>query len=136
MSVEMDVTYEGDLHCTLTHAPSRATFVTDAPLDNRGRGEAFSPTDLLGASLGSCMLTTMAIVARDRGWDMDGATAHVVKEMGAVPRRHIAKLTATITLPATLDERARKVLEQTAHTCPVHTSIGSMTTIELNFRYA
>ena len=135
MGVTMDVVYEGDLHCRLTHGPSGEHIETDAPLDNRGKGEAFSPTDLLGASIGSCMLTTMAIVASDRGWTMDGATAHVVKEMGSVPRRHIAKLTVAITLPKSLDERARVVLERTAHTCPVHTSLGELTKVDLTFKY-
>jgi len=135
MAVRMDVVYEGNLHCTLTHAPSGSRIVTDAPTDNRGKGEAFSPTDLLGASLGSCMLTTMAIVAQDRGWNMDGATASVVKEMGSVPRRHVAKLTVGITLPKSLDEHARTVLERTAHTCPTHTSLGELTKVDLSFRY-
>jgi len=136
MAVTMDVVYEGDLHCTITHGPSGSLLVTDAPVDNRGKGEAFSPTDLAGASLGSCMLTTMGIVARDRGWAMEGATARVTKEMGSTPRRHIAKLTVEITLPASLDAHAREVLERTAHTCPVHTSLGDPTKVELSFAYA
>ena len=134
-TVTVDVLYEGDLECTLTHGPSGDVMKTDAPVDNRGRGLHFSPTDLVGASMGSCMLTVMGIVARDRGWDMKGATARVVKEMGAEPRRHIAKLTVDITLPAALDEKARTVLERTAHTCPVHASLGEMTKVNLNFHY-
>lgn len=135
MAVTMDVTYEGELHCTITHGPSGSRIVTDAPVDNRGKGAAFSPTDLTGASLGSCMLTTMGIVALDRGWEMTGATARVTKEMGSIPRRHIAKLTVAITLPKALDPRAREVLERTARTCPVHTSLGELTAIELSFAY-
>jgi putative redox protein len=135
MAVTMEVVYEGGLHCAITHGPSGSRIVTDAPVDNRGKGEAFSPTDLSGASLGSCMLTTMGIVAQDRGWDMTGATARVTKEMGATPRRHIATLTVAITLPKALDAKARTVLERTAQTCPVHTSLGDLTAIELSFRY-
>lgn len=134
-TVTVDVLYEGDLECTLTHGPSADVMKTDAPLDNRGRGLHFSPTDLVGAGMGSCMLTVMGIVARDRGWDMKGATARVVKEMGAEPRRHIAKLDVAITLPAALDEKARQVLERTAYTCPVHASLGELTKVNLTFHY-
>lgn len=135
MSVTVEVVYDGDLECTLTHGPSKDTMRTDAPVDNRGRGVHFSPTDLVGAAMGSCTLTVMGIVARDRGWDMKGATARVVKDMGADPRRHIAKLTVDITLPATLDDKARTILERTAHTCPVQASMGALTEIVLTFHY-
>jgi putative redox protein len=135
MAVTLDVVYDGDLECTLTHGPSGDRMRTDAPVDNRGKGAHFSPTDLVGAAMGSCTLTVMGIVARDRGWDMTGATAKVIKEMGAEPRRHIAKLTVAITLPASLDEKARTILERTAETCPVQASMGPLTRIELSFRY-
>ena len=135
MAVTLDVVYEGELECALTHGPSGDRMRTDAPVDNRGRGAHFSPTDLVGAAMGSCMLTVMGIAARDRGWDMKGATARVVKEMGTEPRRHIAKLSVDITLPAALDEMARKVLERTAHTCPVHASLGPLTQVVLGFHY-
>jgi len=136
MAVTVDVTYQGDLECVLTHGPSGDTMRTDAPVDNRGRGARFSPTDLVGASIGSCMLTVMGIVARDRGWNMDGATAKVVKEMGAEPRRHIAKLTVDITLPVALEATARATLERTAHTCPVCASLGPLTQVDVTFHYA
>jgi putative redox protein len=135
MSVTVDVVYDGNLECTLTHGPSGDRMTTDAPVDNRGRGIRFSPTDLVGAAMGSCMLTVMGIVARDRGYDMDGATARIVKDMGAEPRRHIAKLTVDITLPAALDVKARTILERTALTCPVHASLGPLTQVVLNFHY-
>jgi putative redox protein len=135
MGVTVDVVYEGDLECTLTHGPSGDRMKTDAPVDNRGRGRQFSPTDLVGAAMGSCMLTVMGITARDRGWDMKGATAKVFKEMGQQPRRHIANLTVDITLPAALDEQARTVLERTAMTCPVHASLGPLTHVAVNFKY-
>ena len=135
MAVTLDVVYEGDLECTLTHGPSGDRMKTDAPVDNRGRGAHFSPTDLVGAAMGSCMLTVMGIVARDRGWDMKGATAKVVKEMGSEPRRHIAKLIVAITLPMALDHKARTILERTAHTCPVQASLGELTQVVLTFQY-
>jgi len=135
MPVPIDLAYEGDLHCSLTHGPSGTEITTDAPRDNRGKGAAFSPTDLVGAALGSCMLTTMGIVARDRGWNIDGATAHVEKEMGSTPRRHIAKLTMALTMSKGLDATAREVLEETARTCPVASSIGNTIELDLSFRY-
>jgi putative redox protein len=135
MAVTLDVVYEGDLECTLTHGPSGDRMKTDAPADNRGRGAHFSPTDLVGAAMGSCMLTVMGIAARDRGWDMKGATARVAKEMGMQPRRHIARLTVDIALPAALDQNARQVLERIALTCPVHASLGSLTEVVVNFKY-
>jgi putative redox protein len=135
MAVTIDMTYEGDLECTLVHGPSGDIMKTDAPVDNQGRGAHFSPTDLLGASLGSCILTTMGIKARDHGWDMKGATCVVSKDMGAVPRRHISKLTVEITMPKALDQKARTILERVGDACPVTASLGPMTKIEMTFRY-
>ena len=135
MTVRVDITYDGDLHCTATHGPSGDRMPTDAPVDNRGRGEHFSPTDLVGAAMGTCMLTIMGIAARDRGIDMTGASASVLKDMGAVPRRHIAKLTVRIFLPERLDERERAVLEAAARGCPVHASLGPLTEVDLSFVY-
>jgi uncharacterized OsmC-like protein len=108
---------------------------TDAPIDNRGRGAHFSPTDLVGAALGSCILTVMGIKARDSGWDMKGATAIVTKEMGAEPVRHISRLIVDITMPASLDAKARTILERCGHHCPVETSLGDLTKVEISFRY-
>lgn len=135
MAVQVDVVYEGDLHCVATHGPSRDTIPTDAPLDNRGQGRHFSPTDLVGAAMGTCMLTIMGIAARDRGIDIEGARAQVLKEMSEVPRRHIARLTVRITLPARLDARERAVMEAAARGCPVHASLGPDTEVDLGFLY-
>ena len=135
MAVRVSVEYEGDLHCSALHEPSGKTLRTDAPLDNRGRGELFSPTDLVGASIGTCMLTIMGIAAQDRGIDIRGARAEVIKEMSEVPRRHISRLTVRITLPATLDERQRRVLEAGARGCPVCASLGADTELDLGFVY-
>ena len=135
MTVRVEVVYEGDLHCVATHGPSGDTITTDAPVDNRGKGEHFSPTDLVGTAMGTCMLTIMGIAARDRGIDMTGARAEVLKEMGAVPRRHIARLTVRIFLPERLESRERAVLEAAARGCPVHASLGALTEVDLSFVY-
>jgi len=123
MGVRMAVTYQGDLHCDAVHEASGARIATDAPKDNEGRGEAFSPTDLVGAALGSCMLTVMGIVARRHGWEMNGARAEVEKEMVAAPTRRIARLGVRIEMPAGIPQSARPVLERAAWTCPVHESL-------------
>ncbi len=134
MAVRIDVVYEGDLQCTVTH-PSGDRIVTDAPLDNEGQGRHFSPTDLSAASIGSCMLTVMGIVARRHGLDIAGSLAVVDKVMGATPRRHIARLVVRITLPSRLAEAERKLLEDTARACPVTASLGASTEIDLGFEY-
>ena len=135
MAVRVDVRYEGQLRCVAQHGPSGARFETDAPTDNQGRGESFSPTDLVGTALGSCMLTIMGIAARERGWAIEGASVEVTKNMGAEPRRHIAGLDAVVRLPESLDERARTVLEQAAVTCPVHVSIEGSIPLDVRFTY-
>ena len=135
MAVTVTATYEGDLHCTVEHGPSGDRFATDAPVDNRGRGEHFSPTDLVGTAMGSCMLTIMGIAAMDRGIDIDGTRAVVTKEMSAVPRRHISRLTVDITLPARLDDRARALMRKSAESCPVAASLGPDTEVVLNLLY-
>ncbi len=135
MGVRMSVVYEGDLHYNAEHGPSKDRIMTDAPVDNRGRGEHFSPTDLVGAALGTCTLTVMAIAARDHGFVIDGARADVEKEMGAVPRRHIARLRVRIELPARLDEHQRALMEATARTCPVAASLGPETAVDVTFDY-
>ena len=133
--VEIDVEYSGDLHCQTTHGPSGATIHTDAPKDNEGKGEAFSPTDLVAAALGSCMLTIMGIVARRHGINITGARAHVEKEMVADPARRIAKLPVQITLPAALSSQERQMLEAAALTCPVHKSLHPNIESKIQFRY-
>lgn len=135
MAVKIDIAYQGDLHCTVSHAPSGDLFWTDAPTDNQGRGEHISPTDLVGAAMGSCMLTIMGIAARNHDIDMTGARATVVKDMSGIPRRHIAKLTVKISLPARLEPTARGILERAAHGCPVHASLGNSTDVDLSFEY-
>jgi putative redox protein len=121
--VTTTVTYHGDLHCRAEHGPSGATFETDAPRDNQGKGENFSPTDLVGAALGSCILTVMGIAARGLGVDISGATARVEKEMAAAPTRRIARLVAEVRVPHEVEAGHRERLEAAARNCPVHKSI-------------
>lgn len=135
MSVEVGVEYTGDLHCVATHGPSGERLLTDAPVDNQGKGEFFSPTDLLGTAMGTCMLTIMGIAAKQRGIEMTGTRATVSKEMSAVPRRHISRLAITITLPAGIEASDRPILEAAARGCPVHASLGPDTRVDLDFVY-
>ncbi len=123
--VEVFVTYEGNFRCLSTHGPSGAILPTDAPKDNLGQGEAFSPTDLTATSLGSCMLTTMAIVAKKRSLHVDfgGVKATVRKHMTAEPPRRIAKIEVEVAVPLPETHPDREVLEQTALTCPVYLSL-------------
>ncbi len=121
--VEVDVVYEGQLRCRLTHEPSGTVITTDAPTDHEGQGAAFSPTDLVAAALGSCMATVMGIVARRTAIDLVGTRVRVVKEMTQAPPRRIASLAMTMTLPARLTADERLLLERTALTCPVRHSL-------------
>jgi putative redox protein len=121
--VAIQLEYQGDLHGKAVHGPSGTELFTDAPKDNQGRGESFSPTDLTATSLGSCMLTTMGILARTLNLDMNGATAVVEKEMTSSGPRKIQRLTVKIKMPHALGEEDRLKLERAAQTCPVARSL-------------
>lgn len=121
--VRSTIEYQGDLHCSATHEPSGGTLETDAPVDNNGRGESFSPTDLLATALGSCMLTIMGIVARGLDVDLTGATATVDKGMVADPERRVGQISVRIQVPASVSSEHQAKLEQAAHSCPVAKSI-------------
>ncbi len=121
--VKIQLEYEGDLHCKAVHEPSGTALSTDAPKDNQGRGESFSPTDLVATALGSCMLTVMGIMARTLSLDIVGTTASVEKEMTATAPRRIASLAVKIHVPHTLSPENQQKLERAAHTCPVHKSL-------------
>ena len=112
------VTYLGNLRTENEHLKSGSTFITDAPTDNNGKGEAFSPTDTVATGLANCMITVMGIKARDMQVNMDGTTALVTKTMAADPRR-ISKIEVVLNFPSGIDEKARKILENTGRTCPV-----------------
>lgn len=116
------VTYLGDLRTESTHLKSGNSFFTDAPTDNNGKGEAFSPTDTVATGLASCMITVMGIKAREMGVDMTGTTAHVTKTMASEPRR-ISKIEVVLEFPFEADDKTRKILERIANTCPVHYSL-------------
>ena len=116
------VVYLGNLRTESTHIKSNNSFITDAPIDNNGKGEAFSPTDTVATGLASCMLTVMGIKARDMGVDMSGTTAEVIKTMANNPRR-ISKIEVTINFPFETNDKTRKILKHTANTCPVHYSL-------------
>ena len=121
--VPIKIEYQGELHCQAVHGPSGTALTTDAPKDNQGRGESFSPTDLVATALGSCMLTVMGIMARTLGIDIKGTTATVEKEMAAIPVRKIQKLAVKIHVPQSVSEENKLKLERAAHTCPVHKSL-------------
>jgi putative redox protein len=133
--VEIKAVYMGEKHCELTHGPSGTKIQTDAPRDNQGRGESFSPTDLVGAALVSCILTTMAIMAERDGIDMRGASGRVTKEMNPSPRR-IARLPVEVTMPKSLSADDRKRLEAAAHSCPVHRSLAPELEAPITFIYS
>jgi len=119
------VEYNGDLRTTCTHLKSGNDFETDAPLDNNGKGERFSPTDLLATSLGTCMLTVMGIKARTMGFDLNDMKIDVLKIMKSDPRR-VGGINLTFHIPetlASLDEKTKAILINTAETCPVIKSI-------------
>jgi len=116
--------YQGDLHCTAVHAPSASALVTDAPKDNQGRGEAFSPTDLVATGFATCIATTMAIVARKHGVDLAGLRYEATKEMSADAPRRIARLTARFWLPPAARQVPAGILEKAANGCPVHQSLA------------
>ncbi|MEW6073902.1 MAG: OsmC family protein [Planctomycetota bacterium] len=133
--IRIDIEYLGRLRCAATHGPSSVRIVTDAPVDNHGRGESFSPSDLVAGALGACMVTLMGIAAEERGWDLAGTTVRVEKHMVSEPARRIGKVEIEIHVPAALDERARAVLERAARTCPVHASLHPDVEIAARFRW-
>ncbi len=127
--------YEGHLRTEATHTASGTVIQTDAPVDNHGRGEAFSPTDLVGTALGTCILTTMAIVAERHDLDLIGSSFRMEKMMSQEPPRRIAQLTVELHLPATLSPADRALMERTAQTCPVALSLNPEIRQEVRFVY-
>lgn len=116
------VTYNGELRTECVHLKSNDSFVTDAPVDNNGLGQAFSPTDTVATGLASCMLTMMGIKANGLEVDLKGTSASVTKHMAASPRR-ISKIEVEVHLPKDISDKNRKILVHTANTCPVHFSL-------------
>jgi len=133
--VKMKIIYEGQLHCNLTHEPSGTVISTDAPKDNMGRGEAFSPTDLVAAALGSCMLTIMGIAAARHNIDLKGTTVQVSKEMISAPVRRIGSISVTLYMPPGIPQDKRSMLEAAGYSCPVHHSLHPDIQTPIQFVY-
>jgi putative redox protein len=135
MAVVITGEYTGGLRMTLRHGPSHAELRTAAPVDNMGDGSSFSPTDLLAAALGACMVTTMAIVARREGIAFEGASFRVEKHMVADPLRRVGRLPIVIRMPPGLGDADRLLLERTARTCPVERSLSEGVERDIRFVY-
>ena len=117
------ITYTGDLRTSSIHLKSGIEIITDAPVDNQGKGEAFSPTDLLSTSLGNCMLTIVGIAARTHGFNIDGTTAEITKIMGENPRR-VTEIVVDLQFPANnYSDKEKEIIERSARTCPVAYSL-------------
>ena len=128
------IIYNGDLRCSAVHVQSNSALETDAPTDNRGKGERFSPTDLLCVSLATCMLTTMGIKANDMNVDISHSKADVTKHMASDPRR-VAKIEVTVSLPAIDDEKEKLTLENAGTNCPVAKSIHPDIELVLSYNW-
>lgn len=133
--VKMTVAYTGNLICELTHNESGAKFLTEAPKDNAGKGEHFSPTDLVGAALGSCALTVMAIYGEKHGINLKGMRAEVLKEMATDPVRRVGSIEVKITMPQGISVAQRATLERVAHICPVHKTLDPAVKAPITFVY-
>ena len=137
MAVEIQALYVGKLGCTATHGPSGKTLSTDAPLDNGGRGESFSPTDLVATALGTCVLTILGLISERHDLDLTGADVRVTKEMIQKPVRRIGGLRTVVTVPAhaVTDVAMRDRLENAARKCPVHQSLHPDIEAPIEFVY-
>jgi uncharacterized OsmC-like protein len=131
--VKISISYCGGLRCEATHGPSGCRITTDAPVDNHGKGESFSPTDLLATALGSCMATVMGIVAQKHGVELVGMEITVEKEMVLQPVRRVGRLITRIRMPIGGDHPQRRLFEQAAFTCPVHASLHPAVDIPVEF---
>lgn len=134
--VKMSVSYTGDLHCELRHGPSGTIIQTDAPLDNHGKGAAFSPTDLMTVSLASCMMTTMAIAAQKENIELTGTIVDVEKEMVTQPFRRVGRITIKFKMRPGIDPLKRDFLESVALNCPVTKSLNTEVEVLATFQYS
>jgi uncharacterized OsmC-like protein len=133
--VEIKLRYEGDLHCTAVHGPSGDSLTTDAPVDNNGRGETFSPTDLVATALGACMATVIGIVAKRKEIAVEEMTVAVRKFMSEDAPRRISRLELDLDMPLPATHPDRKLLESAARGCPVHHSIHPDIEVVMNWRW-
>jgi putative redox protein len=131
--VEIKLQYQGDLHCQALHLPSGNTLATDAPVDNNGRGEAFSPTDLVATALGACMATVIGIVARRKELAVEGMEVSVRKFMSDDAPRRISRLELDLHMPLPGSHPERPLLESAARGCPVHHSIHPDIEVVMNW---
>ncbi len=134
--VEIKLTYGGDLRCHAVHTPSGSTLATDAPVDNNGRGEAFSPTDLVATALGACMATVIGIVARREEIAVEGMRIGVRKFMSGDAPRRIGRLELDIDIPLPAGHPDAKLLESAARGCPVHHSLHPDIELVMNWRWS
>jgi len=123
--VQTTIKYEGSLRCEVAHGPSGSRFHTDAPVDNHGKGEAASPTDLCAAALGACMATIIGMQTERLGLDLSGMRIEVKKEMAPDLPRRIKRLSSEIWIPCDLDDEERKLVKKAAESCPVHHSLSA-----------
>ena len=130
--VKIDATYDGNLRCTATHGPSGKQLITDAPVDNMGKGESFSPTDLLATSMLTCIMTIVAIRADSKKIDVSGMTGSVEKTMASGPRR-VAKLEVVVNLPSGLNMEDRAWLITEGCNCPVCVSVSESMEVDVTF---
>jgi putative redox protein len=133
--VTFTITYDGSLRCSAIHDPSTTRLATDAPKDNHGRGESFSPTDLAATSLATCMITTMAIQTRNDGLVLEGTRAQVEKHMTTTPPRRIARIVVRLHMPKGVPVPAREKLQKIAHGCPVALSLHPEVVQDVSFVY-
>jgi len=133
--VEITARYEGALRCSAQHGPSKSTLLTDAPVDNHGKGEAFSPTDLVAAALPACMMTILGIYGERHGLSLAGMHARTEKVMTAEGPRRIASLRTVLSIPLAPGHPQRQALENAAHTCPVHKSLHPDISAPIEFVY-
>ena len=133
--VKINIIYEGNLRCRLTHLPSGDEILTDAPVDNMGKGEAFSPTDLVAAAAGSCMLTIMGIVAQKHHVNLEGTQVEIIKEMVSAPMRRIGRIEIIFKMTKGIDHAKRSMLERAAETCPVMKSLHQSINIPIRYIY-
>ena len=134
--VTIKLNYQSGLRCSATHAPSGDSLTTDAPVDNNGKGEAFSPTDLVATALGSCMATVMGIVAERKDISLDGMNVEVRKHMSEDSPRRISKLEVDLKMPLPASHPERKLLESAARGCPVHQSLHPEIETAFNWTWA
>lgn len=133
--VEININYEGSLRCRAKHGPSGMELITDAPADNMGKGEAFSPTDLVATALATCIATTMGIVAQRKGIELGTMTLHVEKHMSSDTPRRIIKLPVTVWTHLPADHPERELLEKAANGCPVHKSLHPDIVMPIDFHW-